>query len=126
MRCSTISRAVVVTAVAVAMSAVAHAQKRPDFSGSWVYAEEKSKMSEGFSVTLSFPSELAIKQSGNRLEMVGTSNHLQPIVSAYNLDGTESTFDTAAGRVKAKVAWQGNRLVITATRTYGSPVGESR
>lgn len=119
-----ISRVVLVTAVAVAMSAVARAQTRPDFSGSWVYAEEKSKMSEGFSLTLSFPSELAIKQSGNRLEMVGTSNHLQPIVSTYNLEGIESTFDTAAGRVKARVAWQGNKLVIAATRTYGSPIGE--
>lgn len=124
MRRSTIARFLVVAAV-LAMSGVGlRAQARPNFSGSWVYVEEKSKMAEGFSITLAFPSELGIKQTAAEIQMTGTSNHLKPVISTYTLDGSESTFDTAAGKVKARTKWDGNKLVVTATRTYGTPMGD--
>jgi hypothetical protein len=49
----------------------------------------------------------------------------EPFTTVYKLDGSEVTTGTPAGVTeKAKAAWDGNNLVITARRVVGSAFGD--
>lgn len=92
--------------VLVCASAV-HAQKRPDFSGTWV----------GISPAENAGNEQVITQTATTI----TTRHGasgDDHVFTYRLDGSESRNAIGAVVTIAKATWDGDRLVITDTTTY--------
>jgi hypothetical protein len=116
---------VVVVALGTA-PALAQAQARPDFSGKWEISQAKSSAgATSNSANISFPSELIITQRPTELHVEVRFPRSEPLTTVYKLDGSEITAGTPAGVTeKAKAAWDGNTLVITARRVVSSAFGD--
>ena len=87
------------------------AQKRPDFSGTWVAI---SPGDEGF--------EQTVIQTAKTLEVSGKSESRQGPRLVYNLDGSESRNQSdSLGRVivtVSRASWKGEQLAITSSTTF--------
>ncbi len=117
-------------AVVLALTAVAWAQAKPDFSGSWTMDASKSdpapagrgggRGGRGGGVA----AEMTIKQTPSELTIEramgqGTQN------LAYKLDGSESTNAMGrGGEARSKASWEGSKLVITTTQSIDTPNGQ--
>jgi hypothetical protein len=115
--------------VAVALTAVpalAIAQARPDFSGKWEVSQAKSSAgATSNSANIAFPSELIVTQRPAELHVEARFPRSEPQTTVYKLDGSEITAGTPEGVTeKAKAAWDGNTLVITARRVVASAFGD--
>jgi hypothetical protein len=112
-----------VAAAVLAVSTVAFAQAKPDFSGTWTLDAEASGMTGGGGRGMG-GGPMTVKQTADTLttEMTRGENK---VTMTYKLDGTESkntvTMRGESIEQTAMAKWDGNKLVIT-TKT---PNGES-
>lgn len=114
-------------ALALALVAVTSAQGRPDFSGRWRVSQAKSTAGAiGNGAKVTFSSELIVKQSAGELNVEMRFPRTDPLMATvYKLDGSEVTVPTPAGITeKARAAWDGEKIVITARRVVSTAFGE--
>lgn len=102
------------------------AQARPDFSGSWRISQARSSAGAmGNNATISFPSELVIKQQAAELHVELRYPRSEMLTTVYKLDGSEITITLPSSVTeKARAAWDGDKLVITARRVVSSAFGD--
>jgi hypothetical protein len=124
-------------AMVIALVAMAAAQPKPDFSGTWTFDEAKSDPAParagggggggggrgGGRMGGAPATAMTIKQTAAELSMDRTTPMgTQTVV--YKLDGSESTNTIGMGPATSKAAWDGARLVITTTQTVQGRGGE--
>jgi hypothetical protein len=113
----------------LATSAGLAAQAKPDFSGDWVLARDRSSQTMSGSVVVSVSGLLGDKftavQDAKTLSLTITVVALgRDIKAVYNLDGSESKNLNPGGNgqpdepIFSRTSWDGSRLVI---ETRGSP-----
>ena len=132
------------------MLTIALAQGRPDFTGTWVVETvERPPLPEGRgsgsrmgggrrgmrppeapdgdrsgSMTLLQKGQrVRVKQSAERL-IVTIPNESGEQMSAYALDGSESSNTSGRSTIKSKTTWEGAALVTEGTRRMEGPRGE--
>ena len=123
-----IARALPATTLAVVLAnpIIAAAQAQPDFSGHWKISQTKSSIgATGNNATISFPSELVIKQHPAELQVESRYPRSAPLTTVYKLDGSEITINLPSSVTeKARATWEGGNLIITARRVVSSAFGE--
>jgi hypothetical protein len=122
------TRALPATALALALAdpISAAAQAQPDFSGHWKISQAKSSTgATGNNATISFPSELVIKQQPAELHVESRYPRSAALTAVYKLDGSEITINLPSSVTeKARARWEGGNLIITARRVVSSAFGE--
>ena len=115
-----------VLGVALGVQAVALAQARPDFSGTWIFNQEKSSQGiAGNSPDLPFPSQLVVKQSADDLYVESSSVRQATVTATFKLDGSTVTVEAPRGITETGTAmFEGATVVIATHRSYPSPAGE--
>ena len=117
-----------IAAVALlAVPASAMAQTHPDYSGRWVLSQARSTPgTAGNGASISFGSELLITQSPTELKVEMRFPRVeQTQIVVFKLDGSEVNVPLPEGITeKAKAAWEGDRLAITARRVVSSAFGD--
>lgn len=118
-------RLVVLTAT-LAVPVDTPTQGKPDFSGRWIYNQALSNPhTSGNEPLVSFPSELLIKQSPGELHWQARSSRQDPVDGVFKLDGSEVTMTGSLEiTMKGKAVLEGDKLVVTSTRSYSSPAGD--
>jgi len=116
---------------ALALPALAWAQAKGDFSGTWTLDEAKSDPAPagrggggggGGRGGGGTPSKLVIKQTASELTVESTlPSGMQ--TAAYKLDGSESVNKTAIGESRSKASWDGANLVISSAQSISTPQG---
>lgn len=122
----------------VLLTTLARAQARPDFSGEWVLARDRSSQTyQGAvltSVTGLLGEKFTAKQDARTLTLTIAAIGRE-ITVAYNLDGTESRNLNPGGPgqpdepIFSTTAWDGTRLVIHTrgtTLVNGKPIVSRR
>jgi hypothetical protein len=121
-------RLMIVLSVALALGAqaVALAQARPDFSGTWRLNVGKSGPNvAGNTPNIPFPSQIAVKQTATDISVESTSVRQQPISAVYKLDGSKVTVKAPEGISETGEAkLDGGNLSINSRRSFSSPAGE--
>jgi hypothetical protein len=113
--------ATLAAALSLASPAVAAAQSRPDFSGTWTYDSSQADV-DG---RVSWPAQLVIAQSATGLQVEETKTRQDTVRATYRFDGSESIFPASSGvTVRARATWSGDKLTIGSRRTFDSPSGE--
>ena len=115
-----------VAALALAAVGAAQEQLGPDLSGRWQVSQARSSAGAlGNSAKVSFASELVVEERPGGLQVEMRIPRTDSVTAVYKFDGSEIAVGTPAGVVeKAKAAWEGQTLVITARRTVSSAFGE--
>src|SRR5437868_8154021 len=109
-------------ALAVILPFTAHAQAKPDFSGTWTLDAAKSDPPpQGRGGGGGGGGSQTIKQSGTELS-VTTEGRQGPQTMTYKLDGSQSV-NKVMGRggeqeVKSTAKWDGSTLIIETTRDF--------
>jgi len=118
---------VVGVALTVAVPAVALAQARPDFSGTWRFNQGKSNPGlAGNTPSIPFPSQIVVKQTATDLAVDSSSVRQQPLSAVFKLDGSKVTVQTPSGITETGEAkFEGANVVITTRRSFSSPAGET-
>jgi hypothetical protein len=100
---------------AVALTVTAVAQKKPDFSGTWVPEPAAGSGAPAGAARPSGSGELIIKQTGDTftVERKGPSGSQ---TQTYKLDGTEQQVASGQLKMKAKPRWDGDKIAIDLTR----------
>jgi hypothetical protein len=113
-------------ALTLGVQAVALAQTRPDFSGTWRLNAGKSAPNvAGNTPNIPFPSQIVAKQTPTDISIESTSVRQQPVSAVYKLDGSKVTVQTPEGISETGEAkFDGGNLVITSRRSFSSPAGE--
>jgi hypothetical protein len=125
----------IIGAAVLAVAAVAFAQAKPDFSGTWTLDEAASGApaggggggGRGGGALGNGPA--TVKQTADTLTIERTQGE-NKVVTTYKLDGTESK-NTMMGRggtpaESTSVAkWDGNKLTITSKQDMGGQMVES-
>ena len=113
-------------ALALGAQAVALAQARPDYSGTWRLNVGKSGPNvAGNTPNIPFPSQIAVKQTPTDISVESTSVRQQPISAVYKLDGSKVNVQTPAGITETGEAkLDGANLLITSRRSFSSPAGD--
>lgn len=114
-------------ALALGVQAVALAQARPDFSGTWRFNQAKSSQNiAGNSPNVPFPSQIVVKQTPSELSVVSSSVRQQGMSAVYKLDGSKVTVEAPSGISETGEArFEGATVVITSRRSFSSPAGET-
>ena len=109
--------------LALGAPAVARAQARPDFSGTWRISQAKSSRNVvGNTPDIQFPSQLEVKQSAADISVVASSVRQQPVSATYKLDGSKVNVQAPEGITETGEAkFDGPNLVITSRRSFSSP-----
>jgi hypothetical protein len=112
--------------LAIIAPSFAAAQAKPDFSGKWIFNQAKSgRGAAGNSPVVPFPSEIVVKQTAAELYVQASTVRQEGTTAVYKFDGTEVTVGAPEGiSEKAKVAWDGSKLIITSRRSFTSPIGD--
>ena len=118
---------VVGVALTLGVQAVAPAQARPDYSGTWRLNAGKSNPNVGGNTpNIPFPSQIVVKQTPTDIFVESTSVRQQPISAVYKLDGSKVTLQTPQGISETGEAkFDGTTVVITSRRSFSSPAGET-
>lgn len=129
------------TVLSLSLLAVsAAAQKAPSFAGTWTLDIGKSRISDREKAAIEFQTITAV-QSDQDLKVTTRTKRVAPAgapatasavgewSSSYSFDGKETATsstgpDGKAMPVKTSSKWDGSKLVLTTTRTHGSPNGE--
>ena len=113
-------------ALTLGVSAVALAQARPDFSGTWKFNQAKSNPNiAGNTPNIPFPSQIVVKQTPTELAVESTSVRQQPLSAVYKLDGTKVTVQAPQGISETGEArFEGVTVVIVSRRSFPSPAGD--
>jgi hypothetical protein len=114
-------------AAVLAVTSVAFAQAKPDFSGTWTLDAEATAAASpapagggGGGRGGGMGGPMVVKQTADTLTIERTRGE-NKVTTTYKLDGTEST-NTMAGRegatteVKSMAKWDGPKLTITTKR----------
>ena len=121
-------RLMIVLSVALALGAqaVALAQARPDFSGTWRLNVGKSGPNvAGNTPNIPFPSQIVVKQTPTDISVESTSVRQQPVSAVYKLDGSKVTVKAPEGISETGEAkLDGGNLSINSRRSFSSPAGE--
>ena len=89
---------VLTVALALGVQAVAFAQARPDFSGTWRFNQGKSNPNiAGNTPNIPFPSQIVVKQTPTEISVDSTSVRQQPVSAVYKLDGSKVTVQAPSG-----------------------------
>ena len=118
----------------------AGAQQKPDFSGDWVLAKDRSSQTMSGSIVVSVSGLLGDKfsavQNARTLTLTITVAALgRDITAGYNLDGSESRNLNPAGPgqpdepIFSRASWEGDRLVVLTRGTLlvnGKPLETKR
>ena len=123
---------IVAVAALVALPAVARAQAKPNFSGSWTLSQGGNAGAPGPARGArggggggrggagAVPQSLTITQTATQITIERAVAGGALTSAAYNLDGSES--GNLLGDVflsKSKVSWDGAKLVIATTKDFG-------
>ena len=113
-------------ALTLGVPAVALAQARPDFSGTWKFNQAKSNPNiAGNTPNIPFPSQIVVKQTPTELHVASSSVRQQPLSAIYKLDGSKVTVQAPPGLTETGEAkFEGETVVITSRRTFSSPAGD--
>jgi hypothetical protein len=112
-------------ALAMALPALAGAQNKTDFSGTWNADPAKSDPAPqggGRATGGGLTTKLVITQSATELIAV-TTNARGETRTVYKLDGSEMNEATPMGTSKAKVSWDGGKLVVNRVQNITTPQG---
>lgn len=117
----------------------ASAQKATNFAGTWTLDIAKSRISDREKAAIEFQS-LTVVQSGQDVVVTTTTKRVTPPgaekaagphsnSSTFTFDGKETVVsmpgrDGKAMPVKTSSVWDGSKLILTTSRTHGSPQGE--
>jgi len=113
--------------MAVILPFAAHAQGKPDFSGTWTLDTAKSDPPpQGRGGGGGGAGSVTIKQTGTELA-VTSEGRQGPQTMTYKLDGSESSNQVmgrgGAQTVKSTAKWDGSTLIIETTRDFqGTPI----
>src|SRR5947209_987506 len=115
-----------VAVVGVVLLHSAHAQNKPDFTGTWKLDAAKSDPLPAGRGAGRGADNLTIKQVGDDMLIVREGRQ-GPQMMTYKLDGSESTNIIARRggetQTKSKAKWDGSNLVIETTRPLaGTPI----
>ncbi|HVL66105.1 MAG TPA: hypothetical protein VM364_02455 [Vicinamibacterales bacterium] len=124
-----LARTGIIAAAVLAISSLAFAQAKPDFSGAWTLDPEASQMGgapgggaggQGRGQGMGMGGPMIVKQTADTLTVERTAGE-NKIVMTYKLDGTESVNKQTMGQmgeveIKAVAKWDGDKLVITEKR----------
>jgi hypothetical protein len=112
-------------ALALCAQAVALAQAKPDFSGTWRFNQDKSgKNIAGNWPVVPFPSQIAVKQTPTELQVEWTSLRQEPLTADFKLDGSRVTLKAPEGISETGEArLEGATMVITSRRSFSMPGG---
>ena len=112
--------------LALAITTLAFAQGKPDFSGTWTLDFAKSDMGQMRPAGKQAPMRtitLVIKQTGDTLTVQRSMGKNQEVAS-YKLDGSETTNKLPSGNeTKSTVKWVGATLVSRTTAKIGDSEG---
>ncbi len=117
----------IATIALLAVAASATAQARQDYSGRWALSQSKSTPgAAGNAATISFGSEVIVTQSPTELKVESRFPRVEATqIAVFKFDGSEVTLPLSEGVVeKAKAAWEGDKLVITARRVVSTQFGD--
>ena len=116
----------VALAAILAAPALVSAQAKPDFSGVWVYSQAQSaRGTSGNSPVVSFPTELHIKHLPGELHWEGRTVRQDSVSAVFRLDGSEVAMKgDPETTIKGAAVLEGDKLVITSSRSYSSPAGD--
>ena len=121
-------RWVIILGVALTLGVQANtlAQGKPDFSGTWSFNQAKSSPgTAGNSPDLTFPTEIAVKQTATELDVASSTVRQIPVKAVYKLDGSKVTVQMPSGISETGEAkFDGPNIVITSRRSFSSPAGE--
>jgi polyisoprenoid-binding protein YceI len=122
------------------LAASAAAQKAPSFAGTWTMDVAKSRISDREKAAIEFQTITAV-QSDQDMKVTIRTKRVAPagapaaasavgeMTANYTFDGKEMTTsstgpDGKSMPMKTSGKWDGSKLVLTTTRTFGSPNGE--
>ncbi len=111
----------------LAVPASATAQAHQDYSGRWALSQSKSTQgAAGNGATISFGSEVIVTQSATELKVESRYPRVeQTQIVVFKFDGSEVTTPLSEGVVeKARAAWVGDKVVITARRVVSTNFGD--
>lgn len=122
----------IMAAAVLAVSSLAFAQAKPDFSGTWTLDPEASTMGggrmgggggAGRGGGMGMGGSMVVKHTGDTL-VTETTRGDSKIVMTYKLDGSQSKNSVAGrgGEMMERVSvakWDGNKIVITNTTQMG-------
>ena len=117
----------------------ASAQTATNFAGTWTLDIAKSRISDREKAAIEFQS-LTVVQSDRDVIVTTSTKRVTPpgaekvagpnsISSTFTFDGKETVVsltgrDGKAMPVKTSSMWDGSKLILTTSRTHGSPQGE--
>ena len=116
------TRSITLSTIVLTMIALAaHAQSRPDFSGTWKLSGTTPPNYPG-SAGWGVPSPtLVVKQSPTEVTIQAGQYGPTPMTVVYKLDGTDTIWDassatqsgtTAMVKWRTKARWDGNKLIL--------------
>ncbi len=103
-----------VAVMALAVTGVAFAQAKPDFSGTWTLDPSKSDQMGGGGMGRGPGGPMTIKQTATEVVVERTMGG-EPVTQTYKLDGTESVNTVRQMQAKSKASIEGGKLVIKTT-----------
>ena len=127
----TLSQTVAALILVVLASSLAFAQGTVNFSGTWVLDNSKSEMpnrpgrSGEATETHDVSRKMVIEQQSATLKItraLSAATRERSTTVTYNTTGQETTESTPrGGSIVSRASWEGNKLVITSTRTMTRP-----
>jgi hypothetical protein len=113
--------------VMAAVATLGSAQGRVNFSGTWTLDKAQSDIPQrmgrggGAGEERDIGAKMVVDQQGTTMKVTGTldaEGKERSRTDTYNLAGQETTnTDPRGGSVVSKATWEGDKLVITSTRT---------
>lgn len=114
----------VTTMCAVALATAAYAQKKPDFSGTWLIDQAATGAASGAAAPggANAPAAgmagggLVIKHDGDSFTVQPAGN-TGTLSYSYKLDGAERDVKSGSVALKARARWEADKVVVDQTRT---------
>jgi hypothetical protein len=109
-------------ALVLALPAMAVAQAKTDFSGTWNVDTAKSDPAPRGGGGGGATTKLVITQTAVDMTVIVTTGRGEA-KTMYKLDGTEMKETVTMGESRAKVSWDGARLVVNRVQNVTTPQG---
>jgi hypothetical protein len=106
----------------VALTVLAAAQAKTDFSGTWNVDTAKSDPAPQGGGGAGATTKLVIQQTAVDMTVIVTTGRGEARTT-YKLDGTEMKEKAAMGESRARVSWDGARLVVNRIQNVTTPQG---
>jgi len=114
-------RAAVLAFALVVVAAIGLGAQGTNFAGTWAFDQAKSQMPQmgGGGGGRGPGGPMTITQTAAELTIERAGMGGQTTKSVYKLDGSESVNTTGRGESKSTCKWDGAKLVMTTTSTFG-------